>query len=462
VYALNGATGAKKWEFLTGGWVFSSPAFGSDGSVYVGSYDRKVYAIASDSVGLMASSWPRYRSLNNSQGQTAPYTSIQPKTEGVAVTIGKRAVFEATVISQIPVNLQWSLNGNDLPRATNSIFEIPNFTRSDEGYYKLTATLADDRSVSSVFLIAVSGPEIVRQPLGGQFQEGTNTVLTLETRGYLLKYQWKRDGIDLPSATNYFLDLSVIRMTDAGKYTVTISNPIGSVVSQPAGIVVNRLSFGNQYWEFLTGREVLSSPAIGSDGTVYVGSGDMKVYALNGATGAKKWEFLTGDEVSSSPAIGSDGTVYVGSWDKKVYALNGATGSKKWEFLTGGGVFSSPSIGSDGTVYVASTDQKVYAIASSSEGLATSPWPKFRSNYSNTGKFPSGSGPLIIIYSPQSGLNLNIPISPDFDTILEYSTNLNQWSEQQRFGRQSNVPSIVVPLKMDQTKSMEYWRTRNQ
>ena len=104
----------------------------------------------------------------------------------------------------------------------------------------------------------------------------------------------------------------------------------------------------------------------------------------------------------------------------------------------------------------------MYAIASSSEGLAKSPWPKFHANNLNTGEIPSGFGPLLIIYSPQSGLNLNIPISPDFDTILEYSTNLNQWSEQQRFGRQSGVPSIVVPLKIDQQKSTQYWRTRSQ
>ena len=35
------------------------------------------------------------------------------------------------------------------------------------------------------------------------------------------------------------------------------------------------------------------------------------------------WEFETGRAVSSSPAIGSDGTVYVGSQDKKLYAING-------------------------------------------------------------------------------------------------------------------------------------------
>jgi len=33
---------------------------------------------------------------------------------------------------------------------------------------------------------------------------------------------------------------------------------------------------------------------------------------------------------------------------------------------------------------------------------------------------------------------------------------------KQRFGRQSGVPSIVVPLKIDQQKSTQYWRTRSQ
>lgn len=32
--------------------------------------------------------------------------------------------------------------------------------------------------------------------------------------------------------------------------------------------------------------------------------------------GTKLWEFETGGDVGSSPAIGSDGTVYVGSYDE--------------------------------------------------------------------------------------------------------------------------------------------------
>ena len=56
------------------------------------------------------------------------------------------------------------------------------------------------------------------------------------------------------------------------------------------------------------------------------------------------WEFETGGDVFSSPAIGSDGTVYFGSLDNKLYALNGKTGVKIWEFETGGWIRSSPPL----------------------------------------------------------------------------------------------------------------------
>ena len=131
---------------------------------------------------------------------------------------------------------------------------------------------------------------------------------------------------------------------------------------------------------------MFSSPAIGPDGTVYVGSYDKKLYAINGKTGVKLWEFETGDKVRSSPALGSDGTVYVGSHDNKLYALNGKTGIKLWEFETGGDVYSSPAISSDGTVYIGSDNNKLYAIKTDSKGLAKSPWPMFGQNARQSGR----------------------------------------------------------------------------
>ncbi|UCG69479.1 MAG: PQQ-like beta-propeller repeat protein, partial [Thermoplasmata archaeon] len=120
---------------------------------------------------------------------------------------------------------------------------------------------------------------------------------------------------------------------------------------------------GTQKWAFLTGDRVVSSPAIGSDGTIYVGSHDRNLYAIN-PDGTVKWSFTTSGSVRSSPAIGSDGTIYVGSNNFKLFAIN-QDGTEKWNFTTGRFVQSSPAIGSDGTIYVGSWDHKLYAIGTS-------------------------------------------------------------------------------------------------
>ena len=139
-------------------------------------------------------------------------------------------------------------------------------------------------------------------------------------------------------------------------------------------------------WKFKTGGSVYSSPAIGSNGTVYVGSFDKKLYAINGKTGDKLWEFKAGDNVENSPAIGSDGTVYIGSDDGKLYAINPKTGDKLWEFYPLEGVGSSPAIGPNGTVYFGSWDKSLYAIETDSSGLAKSSWPMRGQNPQHTGR----------------------------------------------------------------------------
>ena len=46
-------------------------------------------------------------------------------------------------------------------------------------------------------------------------------------------------------------------------------------------------------------------------GTVYIGSNDHKVYALDAATGHVRWTYTTGGGVDSSPAV-AGGTVNIG------------------------------------------------------------------------------------------------------------------------------------------------------
>ena len=65
--------GIKLWEFETGNYV-KSPAIGSDGTVYVGSYDKKLYAIKTNSKGLAKSPWPM-------RGQNPQHTGRAPATQ---------------------------------------------------------------------------------------------------------------------------------------------------------------------------------------------------------------------------------------------------------------------------------------------------------------------------------------------------------------------------------------------
>jgi outer membrane protein assembly factor BamB len=118
---------------------------------------------------------------------------------------------------------------------------------------------------------------------------------------------------------------------------------------------------GTLKWRYETGS-IFSSSAIGSDGTIYVGSEDHYLYALN-SDGTLKWRYQTGDSLGSSPAIGSDGTIYVGSEDHYLYALN-SDGTLKWRYQTGDYVGSSPAIDSDGTIYVGSDDHYLYGLNS--------------------------------------------------------------------------------------------------
>lgn len=59
---------------------------------------------------------------------------------------------------------------------------------------------------------------------------------------------------------------------------------------------------------------------IGADGTVYVGSSDASMYALNGTTGGLIWSYATSASIVASAAIG-DGVLMFGSTDLNVYAI---------------------------------------------------------------------------------------------------------------------------------------------
>jgi outer membrane protein assembly factor BamB len=129
--------------------------------------------------------------------------------------------------------------------------------------------------------------------------------------------------------------------------------------SLPHSITIS-FSMGSLKWRYHTNHRVWSSPAIGNDGTIYCGSHDNRLYALNG-DGTLKWYYTADDYIISAPAIASDGTIYVGSLDSCLHAIN-PDGTFKWKYKTGYHIYSSPAIGTDGTVYIGSYDHYLYAL----------------------------------------------------------------------------------------------------
>ncbi len=95
-------------------------------------------------------------------------------------------------------------------------------------------------------------------------------------------------------------------------------------------------------WSYTTGNNIWSSAAIGLDGTVYVGSLDNNLYALNGTTGTLKWFYTANGNVYTSPSIASDGTIYFTSFGNTVYSLN-ANGTLRCSCSIGHNVWSSPT-----------------------------------------------------------------------------------------------------------------------
>jgi len=102
-------------------------------------------------------------------------------------------------------------------------------------------------------------------------------------------------------------------------------------------------------WTYTTEEPVFGSPAVVAD-TVYVGSDDGFLYALESATGRLRWRFETGGAVRARPAVDA-GKVLVPSDDGRLYCLDAASGQPDWTVTIGASPAPRSSPGSDGYRY---------------------------------------------------------------------------------------------------------------
>lgn len=129
---------------------------------------------------------------------------------------------------------------------------------------------------------------------------------------------------------------------------------------------------GKKLWQFTADDMIAWTPALSED-NVFFSTESGNLYALDRATGTEQWRFTpeqrnldTGPDCDvcalkfSYPAVAYN-TVYVGSLDNHLYALDATTGVEKWRFNAQDSVLDKPAI-ADNIVYFGNSDGVLYAV----------------------------------------------------------------------------------------------------
>ncbi len=364
----------------------ASPSIGSDGTVYVGSADRQLYAINPN--GTLKWVYPTKVILSSSPALA---------TDGTIYVAGTN--LDKTIVCPAPI-----------PVAQLSTF----YAINPNGTLKWEITLSGNLNSSPV--IASDGTIYVGSAGDTTFDRAnpcdvatayppSDANASYPVNGHVyainpagtINWDFRALG-NVDSSAAIAADGTIYIGSDyATKAYGANTTLLIDIGSQTTGYFYAINPNGTLIWVTDLFGNVKSSPAIGSDGTIYVGSDKEDVFALN-TNGTIKWIYPTRGPVRSSPALAADGTIYVGSNDSGLYALN-ADGTLKSLFVANAAVTSSPVIRSDGTILFATGvplnevqdypyvdgPPALYAINGNS-GLAATVWSKFRRDLLDTGR----------------------------------------------------------------------------
>lgn len=201
-----------------------------------------------------------------------PMSQTVPEGQGFTLTVGA----EGTA----PLSYQWRLSGVDLPGATSSAYSTTAATAGDGGSYSVRVSNAAGSVVSAPAVVAIAyPPQITQQPQSVTNAPGGNaSFLVVATGTAPLAYQWFKDDVPLPQATNALLQLSALQPGDFGRYTVQVTNYFGSVTSAPA-----ELRFTDPLWQSLAAYYPFNGDAEDASGHGYDG------VVVNAVLTADRW-----------------------------------------------------------------------------------------------------------------------------------------------------------------------------
>lgn len=140
---------------------------------------------------------------------------------------------------------QWKKGGVNIQGATSAQYTAAGIAASDGGQYTVEIRNSCGYTLTSpVYNVTVGGaPTITTAPTNLTACVGQSTTLTVVANsngGGALSYQWKRAGIDIPGATASSYTIANVQSTDAGSYTVQITNGCGNTSSNSFQLTVNQ------------------------------------------------------------------------------------------------------------------------------------------------------------------------------------------------------------------------------
>jgi endonuclease/exonuclease/phosphatase family metal-dependent hydrolase len=168
-----------------------------------------------------------------------PAITAQPQSQ--TNFAGGNVSFSVTVTGTSPLGFQWVFNGTNISGATTNPFALANIQLTNAGNYSVIVTNVAGSVTSSNAVLAVTNapPSITTQPQSQTVSLGDTTVLNATAIGTPpLNYQWRFNGTNISGANTNNYTLASIQLTNAGNYTVVITNFVGSATSGIAVLAV--------------------------------------------------------------------------------------------------------------------------------------------------------------------------------------------------------------------------------